>query len=133
MAIAIPAGQGRKIMRRFLRTSLGAGAIAIAALISTTPANAISRYSSTSMTCEQARQAIRSEGAVILRFPSKNVAGLTRFDRYVRNSRYCDSHEYAEWTRIPTRDNPGCRVLACEPIPRHDTDFLFWIKPNYSL
>ncbi|MCL6706718.1 hypothetical protein M8R20_06890 [Pseudomonas sp. R2.Fl] len=120
-------------MRKFPRTSFGAGVIAIAALISAMPANAISRYNSMSMTCEQARQAIRSQGAVILRFPSKNVANLTRFDRYVRNSRYCDSREYAEWTRIPTRDNPGCRVLACEPIPRRDRDFPFWIVPNYSL
>lgn len=103
-------------------------------LAGASPAVAISRYQSPSLTCEQARDVIRREGAVILRYPSERVQNLTRYDRYVRNSGYCDSNEYADWTTVPTRDNPSCRVLACERIPkRSDRRFPLWIVPNNSL
>lgn len=110
--------------------------VLLAALVvaSASPAFAISRYQSPSLACEQARDIIRREGAVILRYPSERVPNLTRYDRYVRDSRYCDSNEYADWTTVPTRDNPRCRVLACERIPkRSDRRFPLWIMPNNSL
>jgi hypothetical protein len=45
---------------------------------------------------------------------------MTLFDRYVRNSRLCDANQYAEWTTIPTKDNPKCRVLNCQNIDNLD-------------
>lgn len=84
------------------------------------PAAAISRYNTPSMTCEAARQAIRSQGAVVLRYPSTRVKGLTLYDRYVRNSDQCDSNQYAERAYVPTRDNPRCPVLNCKPIDSID-------------
>lgn len=99
-------------------------------LLLSVPAHAISRYNLTGMTCEGARQTIRSEGAVILRYPSKNVAGMTLYDRYVRNSRHCDPGEYAEWNYVPTKNNPRCPVLACEPISNLNNRLFI---PNHSL
>ena len=98
-----------------------------ASLLAASPALAISRYNSQSMSCAAARQAVLEQRAVIFRYPSKRVAGMTLYDRYVRDNRQCDSHEYAERAYIPTRDNPKCPVLACEPLP--DAPFGFPRRP----
>ena len=94
--------------------------IALTLLSLASPAAAISRYNSLTMTCEAARQAIRSEGAVILRHPSVRVKDMTLYDRYVRESRYCSVNQYAEDAYIPTRDNPRCPVLNCQLIDNLD-------------
>ncbi len=104
--------------------------LALAVVMAASPAFAISRYNSQSMSCQSARAAIHNEGAVILRYPSKRVQGMTLYDRYIRNSRYCEANEYAEWTTIPTKDNPRCRVLNCQNIDNLDGMF---IVPDYSL
>lgn len=105
-------------------------ALAILMIAAASPALAISRYNVPGMTCEAARQAIRSEGAVILRYPSTRVSKMTLYDRYVRNSDYCDDNEYAERAYVPTRDNPRCPVLACEP--KSNLDGMMFI-PRLSL
>lgn len=106
-------------------------AFAITGLCLAGPASAISRYQSKSLTCETARQSIRSQGAVILRYPSTRVPGMTLYDRYVRNSDLCDPHEYADWTTVPTRDTPQCRVLACKERPsRDERPFPFFLRQN---
>jgi hypothetical protein len=92
-----------------------AAVASVAIIAAAGPALAISRYNSASLTCDGARQAIRSEGAVIMRYPSKRVDNMTLYDRYVRNSDYCDPNEYAERAYVPTSDSPQCPVLACEP------------------
>nr|WP_222857922.1 hypothetical protein [Rhizobium cauense] len=102
--------------------------VVIAFVMAASPALAISRYNSLSMSCQAARAAIHNEGAVILRYPSKRVSGMTLFDRYIRNSRYCDANKYAEWTTVPTRDNPRCRVLNCQDID--NLDGMFTIPDN---
>lgn len=77
-------------------------------------AGAISRYVSTSLSCERVRGIIRTEGAVILRWQSRRVSGLPRFDRFVADDRFCRSDEYADLTVVPTADNEQCRVQVCE-------------------
>ncbi len=101
-----------------------------AAVLAASPAMAISRYNSLTITCNRARAAIHNEGAVIFRYPSTRVRGMALFDRYVRNSRFCDANKYAEWTRIPTKDNPQCPVLNCQNIDNLDGTFII---PNNSL
>jgi hypothetical protein len=105
-------------------------AAVIAFVMATSPALAISRYNSLTISCQAARAAIRNEGAVILRYPSKRVPGMTLFDRYIRNSNYCDVNKYAEWTTVPTKDNPRCRVLNCQNIDNLNGMFII---PYYSL
>ncbi|MBP1850651.1 hypothetical protein [Rhizobium halophytocola] len=109
----------------------GALAVAMAGVLLAGPAAAISRYQSKSLNCEQARQTIRSEGAVILRYPSTHVQGMTLYDRYVRDNAQCDPHEFADWVTVPTRDAPKCRVLACKPRPdRDERPFRFFLPHN---
>ncbi|NLS03160.1 hypothetical protein HGP14_07210 [Rhizobium sp. P32RR-XVIII] len=102
-------------------------ALAMALVLVASPALAISRYNPLSMSCQSARAAIHNEGAVIFRWTSPR--GLPIFDRYIRNSRYCDAHEYAEWRNIPTGNDPTCPVLYCEDIDNRKG--LFFIPDNY--
>ncbi|KQV83385.1 hypothetical protein [Rhizobium sp. Root1220] len=102
--------------------------VVVAVVLAASPAFAISRLSPLKMTCAQARAAVHSQGAVIFRWTSPR--GLPLYDRFVRDSRFCDANEYAEWKRIPTRDNPSCRVLFCENLNRLDGDFII---PDNSL
>ncbi len=95
-------------------------AIAILILATASPALAISRYNSLSMTCDAARQAIRSQGAVILRYPSERVKNMTLYDRYVRNSDFCDANEFADRAVVRTRDAQSCPVLVCAPMNKLD-------------
>ena len=69
-------------------------ALVLALVLAASPALAISRYNPLAMTCQSARAAIHNEGAVIFRWTSPR--GLPIYARYIRNSRYCDAHEYAE-------------------------------------
>ena len=89
----------------------------VATLLVASPAMAISRYESQSMSCAAARQAVINQRAVIFRYPSQRVGGLILYDRYVRESRQCDPHENAARSYIPTRDERRCPVLACKPLP----------------
>jgi hypothetical protein len=92
------------------------------------PSYAILRLNPKSMSCDSARMAVHEQGAVIFRWTSPR--GLPLYDRFVRNSRYCEANEYAEWKGIPTRDNKSCRVLNCQTIDNSDGNFII---PDNSL
>ena len=85
----------------------------VALVIAVSPALAISRYNSESMSCQAAQDVVQREGAVILRYPSKQVPGLELYDRYVANTAYCDPDRYAKQEYVPTADTRHCVVLAC--------------------
>ena len=86
----------------------------IATMTLAEPAFAISRYNSTSLTCDQVRQRLVNEGAAILRYPSTRVKDMTLYDRYVTRNAMCDPHEYADRAYVPTRDTDRCPVLNCQ-------------------
>ena len=102
--------------------------LTIAIVLVASPSFAISRLNPLSMTCQSARAAIHNQGAVIFRYQSPR--GLPLYDRYVRNSNYCDATDYAEWTHIPSKDDPRCPVLNCQNIDNLD-GMLF--VPHYQL
>lgn len=89
--------------------------IAIIAFGLTTNAFAISRYNSKSMSCDQIKSVISSEGAVILRYPSTRVPGLTLYDRYVKHAGYCWGSDVRNTTYVPSSDSSKCRVYNCKP------------------
>jgi hypothetical protein len=93
-------------MKRFLLAS-------VAFVVAASPALAIARYNSESMSCQAAQNLVQREGAVILRYPSDQVRGLELFDRYVADTAYCDPDRYAKQEYIPTSDTKHCIVLAC--------------------
>lgn len=82
----------------------------------TLPAQAISRYQSTGMSCAAIQDVISKQTAAIMRYPSKRVPGLVLYDRYVKNGNYCDSGEVTETVTIPSRDGQ-CPVYHCIEAP----------------
>jgi len=57
-----------------------------------------------SLTCGQAQQIVRANGAVVL------GTGTYTYDRYVRDRRFCEINETIEIGFVPTRDTPQCPV-----------------------
>jgi hypothetical protein len=76
------------------------------------PAAAISRISSTSHSCAELRQIINRQGAVILTHPGSRASG-TLYDRYVRDSSYCDPGNVATDDWVPAKDR-SCRLYNCQ-------------------
>lgn len=100
------------------------GLIALLVVASATPALAISRYNTQGMACESIRNALRREGAAVLRYPSPRKPGLTLYDRYVRSGAQCDISEYADRAYVPAKDTPRCPVLRCERLPDPEDGWL---------
>jgi len=88
-------------------------ALVIPMLLAAADASAISRYNISNMSCAKVQGLIQSQGAVILRYSSARVPGLPLYDRYVRNSSYCDPSQYATRAGVPTVDTDYCPVARC--------------------
>jgi hypothetical protein len=86
-------------------------------------AHAISRYNSTSMSCNEIRATIRAEGAVILRWRSDS--GNPRFGRFVYHGGFCESGTRAEISYIPSSDRSSCLVRECKYFDPDD-DIIFF-------
>ena len=77
------------------------------------PTLAINRYNVTTMTCAAIQQTVQREGAAILRWQSKRVAGLPLYNRYVRHGGFCEPGQYARSAYVPSKDRKSCRVKEC--------------------
>lgn len=86
--------------------------IALALLLVSFEAQAISRYNSTSMSCERVRSVVRSEGAVILRW--RGNSGAQRYGRFVADGRFCESGTRAQTSFVPSADRRSCPVRECK-------------------
>lgn len=95
-------------------------ALAALAVVTAAGAQAEPTYNPRKMQCEAVQQSIRANGAVTLRYTSTRVRNLPLYNRYVRNSAYCSSDEFATPANVPTLDNPNCRVNICEHRSRDD-------------
>ncbi len=96
--------------------------LVVASLFAVDSAHAISRYVSTSMTCEAARARVEQEGAVIFRFPSARNPSHMLYDRFVRHGGYCSFNETIEARDVPTA-NGSCTLMICGQQP---DDPIFW-------
>jgi len=81
--------------------------------VSSSQALAISRVDTHNKSCAAVKSIISNEGAVILRYPSKQDASRTLYDRYVRDRHSCQLGQVTDRTTVPTADNPACRVERC--------------------
>ena len=90
--------------------------IALCLAASVLPAQAISRYTSTSMSCNEAQAVVAQQGAVILRYHSTRNPNLPLYNRYVASGGYCGLNEYAKWDYVPTADTASCPVRRCAPL-----------------
>jgi hypothetical protein len=102
--------------------ALAATGLAAAVLLAALPAQAAPRVQTMNKSCASIQSTLIQNGAAILRYPSKRKPGLTLYDRYVGDSRYCPSNEIGKWASVPARDTGTCRVIACE---RYEPSDLF--------
>lgn len=93
--------------------------LAVGFLLLALPAEAIatSKYAAGHFSCSQIRDIISREGAAIFRFPSPRKPQLTLYDRYVRNSMFCASHQVLQKVYIPASDDAKCPVSHCISAP----------------
>ena len=91
-----------------LAVSLILSTLAIAPM--TQEAQAISRYTSTAMSCASVRSVVRNEGAVILRW---SKGGAPMYGRFVASSGYCDPNERAVQASVPSASGQ-CTVRKCK-------------------
>ncbi|MEN9896090.1 MAG: hypothetical protein RIR97_1942 [Pseudomonadota bacterium] len=94
-----------------------AAIVAVALTAMAMPAQAINRYNTQKMTCQQVQSTLNRDKAAVLRYPSARNPSLTLYDRYVRSGYYCDGHTVPERVTIPVRDTDRCPVLHCIPRP----------------
>ena len=78
-------------------------------------AHAISRYVSTSMSCQNIQAIISQQGTVILQHKSPRT-GVLLYDRYASDGRFCSGREATVYASVPTKDQKSCRVYRCEAI-----------------
>ena len=100
-------------MKHFQTAVIAFAALSTMAL----PANAINRYNTKKMTCEQVQSTLNRDKAAILRYPSARNQSITLYDRYVRSGYYCEGHTVPERVRIPVKNTDRCPVLHCIPRP----------------
>lgn len=84
----------------------------------TAEAVAAPHINSMNMLCEDIRATIRAEGEAVVRFGSKRGTNMELFQRFVRDSRYCEYGERVKTTYIPAADTDSCRVFHCVMIDR---------------
>jgi len=89
---------------------LGIAVLALA--VSASAAHAISRYDTPRLSCERIQSILKSEGTVILRYPSPRGAG-TLYDTYVANGSRCTSGGYGRLATVPAVDTKSCKVFQC--------------------
>ena len=97
-------------------------------LMLASPATAIERVQTKSATCASVQTKLIQNGAAILRYPSARTGNML-FDKYVGDSRQCQSNEIGKWASVPTRDTNSCRVIACSNASMEDPLFTGFGKP----
>ena len=86
--------------------------VALAVVLSSSNVGAISKYRSTSKTCDEIKSIILNEGAAIFYRTSKRT-GNPLYKRYVRNQFYCNVNQTTTTDFIPAANTANCRVLYC--------------------
>ena len=94
--------------------------LAATMLLVSLPANAISRYNSTGMSCDEVKGTIRQDGEAIMRYRSARNPSLQLYGRYVRNDLFCRQSERAETVFIPSAGSrtPGLFTSASPSMSR---------------
>jgi len=75
-------------------------------------AAAVDRVESLAEPCDFIQQRIKSDGDLVVRYPSTRQPGLILYDRYVENLNQCSSDEQLVSATVPSRDGM-CDLRAC--------------------
>ncbi len=94
--------------------------IALPLLLAVGQAAAIERYDASRMTCEQVQTTLQSEGKVVFKTPSSKVAGMMKYERYVRDRMSCGAggQNWALPAKVRTSDNNACPVYRCISVSK---------------
>ncbi|MBA3447926.1 MAG: hypothetical protein H0T56_10030 [Pseudaminobacter sp.] len=92
--------------------------IVLALSVAALDAHAISRHTTTGMSCESIKAIVANEGAAILQWRSLRNPGLPIYGRYVAHRGFCRQEERAETAYVPAADDQSCAVRKCERIIR---------------
>ncbi len=85
----------------------------IASSLLATSANAQGRPDTRDMTCDQAKQLVRTNEGIVL------STGPRTYERYVSHVQYCQHNEVVRREWVPTKDNSKCQIgFRCIPRPR---------------
>ncbi len=84
-------------------------------VMSASQASAIQRFNTAHASCDVIQETIAKDGEVILRFPSKRVAGLILYTRFVRSGQQCESNNARASSRVSTAGDVGCQLFTCAP------------------
>lgn len=76
-------------------------------------ANSTERFFAPTSSCEAIQDAISRDGDSVLRFPSKQVPGMTLYRRYVRNEQKCDSNDQVVSAHVKTSNDVPCELHVC--------------------
>jgi hypothetical protein len=90
----------------------------VLAALSPLPVSAIERINTEKLPCAVIQQKLIEDGAAILRHTSPR--GVPLYDRYVSDSRMCEHRKIGQWARVPAKDTPRCRVIACKAYEPDD-------------
>ncbi len=75
---------------------------------------AFARPSSWTMTCAQAQNLVRQNGAVVMNYGYSDRAGYL-YERFVSNHSYCGMREWAKRALVSTKDSSRCFIgYTCE-------------------
>jgi hypothetical protein len=97
-----------------------AAIVALGVALVSTNADAISSYTSTSMSCGSIKATIRNQGAVILRWTSSRT-GNANYNRFVRNANYCNPNQTTRAKSVPASDTRRCSVQYCVSRRAYDS------------
>lgn len=75
--------------------------------------SAYERLAAASSTCDQAKTIISRDGAVVLRWKSSRIAGLSLYTAFVRNTSQCPSDQNATPMLIGTSNGEICPLYTC--------------------
>jgi hypothetical protein len=90
-------------------------------MLAVEPSLAVERLNTDSTTCAAAQQTVARDGAVILRYPSQRVPGMTLYKRYVRSKLQCDSDDRTVLTSVKTADDLRCKLAQCQSITHKES------------
>jgi hypothetical protein len=80
-------------------------------------ATALEKHKSMSMTCEEAKAALQSDGKALMMYPSK-VDGMMRYGMFVAGRQMCKNQQIAIRSKVPASDTKNCIVVQCSQYGR---------------
>lgn len=86
-------------------------------LVIATSVQALPKYTSTRMSCDQVQATVRQHGVVVLTYPAPK-GGRMLYDNYVSSRRFCRPGEITERVGVPSANRSYCPVLKCKPDDR---------------